>query len=188
MPRARSALLGLVVVALLTGCESSEPPPLPPGPAPPQRATLDWVERFPSEGPAVVFSAHRFQVTASGWTAEVELENDTSTPWRIVESPATAFGVMLFTTGDVAEVERRSQEDDLPGLRPARSFDPPLPARLLPGMSWRGTIAAPGRLAAGLHLRIVFGQLVAVGDPPDGMPAQFSWITDNSYELRATRA
>jgi hypothetical protein len=188
MPLPRRALVAVAVVTLLSGCGSTDQPPLPPGPAPPQSATLDWVERFPSDGPAVVFSADRLEITASGWSASVELENDTSTPWRIVESPATAFGVMLFTSGDVAEVERRSEEDDLPGLRPARSFDPPLPERLAPGMGWRGTIAAPGRLAAGLHLRIVFGQLVAVGDPPDGMPAQFSWITDNSYELRATRA
>lgn len=187
MPRLRRAILALGVV-LLTGCGSSETLPLPPGPAPPQKATLGWVERFPSEGPALVFGVHRFEVTPSGWTAEVELENHTRLTWRIVESPATAFGVMLFTTDEVTEVERRSREDDLPGLRPARRFDPPLPKSLAAGTSWRGTIAAPGRLAAELHVRVVFGQLVAVGEPPEDMPTQFSWITDNSYRLRAARA
>lgn len=188
MPWARNVLLALAAAALLTGCESSNAPPLPPGPASPQKVTLDWVERFPSEGPGLVFRAHGFEVTSSGWQAEVELENDTATSWRIVESPATSFGVMLFTTDDVSEVEGRSRDGDLPGLRSAQSFDPPLPTSLLPGGTWRGTIAAPGRLAASLHMRIVFGQLVAVGEPPESMPTEFSWITDNSYELRDTHA
>ena len=69
MPSPRRALVALVAVTLLTGCGSSEPTPLPPGPAPPQRASLDWVERYPDEGPALVFSASRFEVTVSGWRA-----------------------------------------------------------------------------------------------------------------------
>jgi len=185
MPLARSALLALATAALLAGCDSGGTPPLPSGPAPPQSATLDWVERFPSQGPALVFRAYAFEVTSAGWRAEIELENDTAIPWTVEENPATAFGVMLFTTGDVAEVEQRSRDDQLPGLRAARSFDPPLPTSLRPGAAWRGTIVAPGSLAAGLYVRIVFGQLVADGDPPKTMPTQFSWITDNSYELEA---
>jgi hypothetical protein len=181
---ARSLLLSLAAAALLTGCSSSDTPPLPPGPAPLQRAALDWVERYPSEGPALVFRAERFAVTSSGWQAEIALENDTKTAWQLVEDPTTAFGVMLFTTDDVGEVEARTRDDDLPGLRAAQSFDPSLPTSLPPGGSWRGRISAPGNLAAGLYVRIVFGRLVAVGDAPDGIPAQFSWITDHSYRLR----
>jgi len=189
MPSALRALAAVAVAFLLAGCTSSDSTtPLPPGPAPPQQASLEWVERFPPKGPAIVFSARRFEVTASGWRAEIGLENETSTQWRIVESPTTGFGVMLFPTDEVAEVESRSRNGDLPGLRQASTFDPPLPSRLPPGAHWRGTISAPGPLAAGLFVRIVFGQLVAVGDAPDGMPAQFSWITDNSYGLEASRA
>jgi hypothetical protein len=185
MPRALSAFLALAATALLAGCGSSAPPPLPSGPAPPQSATLGWVERFPSDGPALVFTAHSFAITSSGWTAELALENETGISWQIVENPATNFGVMLFTTGDVTEVERRSRDDDLPGLRAAQTFEPRLPETLTPGASWRGTIAAPGSLASGLFARIVFGQLVAVGEPPKTMPTQFSWITDHAYELEA---
>ncbi len=185
MPWARSALLALAAAVLLAGCDSGAAPQLPTGPAPPQSTSLDWVERFPTDGPALVFSAHVFEVTAAGWRAEIELENDTSIPWEIQQTPVTDFGVMLFPTADVAEVERRSRNDDLPGLREARTLEPAPPETLRPGKSWRGTISAPGSLAAGLYLRIVFGRLVAVGDPPDGMPRQFSWITDHSYELEA---
>jgi hypothetical protein len=185
MPRARSALLALAAAALLAGCSSESTPPLPSGPAPPQRASLGWVERFPSQGPALVFDADTFEITSSGWSAEVGLENRTEIPWKIVESPVPSFGVMLFTSKQAAEVEERSRSDDLPGLRAARRFEPPLPAKLEPGASWHGTMSAPGSLAAGLFVRIVYGQLVAVGDPPKAMPTQFSWITDHAYELRS---
>jgi len=75
----RRALVVLVAVAFLAGCGSSEQTPLPPGPAPPQAASLDWVERYPGKGPAVVFRAEHFEVTTSGWRAEIGLENQTST-------------------------------------------------------------------------------------------------------------
>jgi hypothetical protein len=142
------------------------------------------VERYPAQGPALVFSAEHIEVTKSGWRAEIGIENRTSTSWRLVEMPTTGFGVMLFPTDEVSEVESRSSGGDLPGLRAAQTFDPPLPPSLVPGGSWHGTIAARGPLAVGLYARIVFGQLVAEGDAPDGLPAQFSWITDNSYRLQ----
>jgi hypothetical protein len=184
----RRALVVLVAVAFLAGCGASEQTPLPPGPAPPQAASLDWVERYPAKGPALEFSVSRFEVTASGWRAEIGIENDTSTRWRLAETPTTGFGVMLFPTDEVADVESRTQDGDLPGLREARSFDPPLPSDLPPGGSWEGSISAPGSLAARLYVRIVFGRLVAMGDAPDGMHTQFSWITDHSYRLEMSAA
>jgi hypothetical protein len=95
---------------------------------------------------------------------------------------------MLFPTDEVAEVESRTQDGDLPGLREARRFAPPLPSDLPPGGSWEGSISAPGSLAARLYVRIVFGRLVAMGDAPDGMHTQFSWITDHSYRLEMSAA
>lgn len=188
MPPARRVLLLVAVCALASGCGSTDTTALPPGPAPPQRAALDWVERFPSNGPALVFSAQGFEVTPTGWRAEIGLENRTAATWSVIESPATSFGVMLFTTDRVAEVEARNRDGDLPGLRTARRFDPPLPGTLPPGRSWHGTIAAPGPLAAGLYVRIVFGRLVAEGERPAGMPADVTWITDNAYRLKAGAA
>jgi hypothetical protein len=184
MPSPRRAFVVLAAVLLLAGCSSSETPPLPPGPAPPQRAELHWTERYPGQGAALVFSATRFEVTKSGWRAEIGLENQTSTTWRLVETPTTGFGVMLFPSDEVSEVEARSSGGDLPGLREAQTFDPPLPPSLGPGESWHGAIGARGPLAAGLYARIVFGVLAATGDTPEGMTSQFSWITDHAYRLQ----
>jgi hypothetical protein len=187
MPPVRSALLVLAAATLLAGCGSSQTAPLPPGPAPPQEANLHWLERYPDTGPALVFRAEHFEVTRTGWRAEIGLENQTSTTWRLVETPTTGFGLMLFPTNDESDVESRSSGGDLPGLRSAQSFNPLLPPSLVPGSSWHGTIAAPGPLAVGLYARVVFGQLVAEGDVPKGMPAQFSWITDNAYKLEGAK-
>jgi len=85
----------------------------------------------------------------------------------------------------MGELEQRNQNAELPGLRAARRFVPELPARLGPGASWRGTISAPGTLASGRWVRVVFGPLVAVGDPPDDMQRDFVWITDHAHRLRA---
>ena len=184
MSPVRSALLAVVAATLLAGCASSEPPSLPPGPAPPQEAELHWVERYPAQGPGIVFRVEHFEVTKSGWRADIGLENRTSTSWRLVETPTTGFGVMLFPSGDAADLESRNRGNDLPGLRMAQSFDPALPPSLVPGGSWQGTIAAPGPLAAGLYVRVVFGLLVVEGRTPDGMTSPLTWITDNSYRLQ----
>ena len=107
--------------------------------------------------------------------------------WRVggpASDVSSSFGVMLFASDSLDEVEQRSSEGDLTGLRAARRFVPPLPARLAPGATWRGTIGARGSLAAGLYVRLVFGPFVAVGEPPEGMQTGFSWITDRAHRLR----
>ena len=177
----------VVAACLLAGCGSSEEPATLPTRAPPQQAELGWEEQLPETGDALVFRAHRLEVTESGWQADVEVENRTKIAWRL-GGPGTgiarSFGVMLFPTDELEDLERRSRDGELPGLRAARRFSPALPVRLAPGARWRGTIAAPGPLAAGLYLRIVYGPFVAVGDPPEGMQPGFSWITDHAHRLK----
>jgi hypothetical protein len=188
MPTARVLAACLLGAVLLTGCGSEDDEAPLATRAPPQQAELGWEERFPEDGPAFVFRAHRLAVTADGWEADIEFENMTTIPWRILGAPgsgvATSFGVMLFESGALEEVERRSGEGELPGIRAAGRFTPALPARLAPGSSWRGTIGARGSLAAGLYLRLVYGPFVAVGDPPEGMQSGFSWITDHAHRLK----
>ena len=39
------------------------------------------------------------------------------------------------------------------------------------------------RSVAGSWARVVFGTLVAVGKPPEGLDEQLIWITDEAYQL-----
>jgi hypothetical protein len=181
---ATGALLA-AVAALVVGCSNESPPDLPTEAAPPQAAELAWTEQIPESGQALVFRVYRFAVTERGWEADVEVENTTDIPWQLpVDAIPTSFGVMLFRTNSLEEVQQRSDDGDLPGVREADTYTPALPARLPAGAKWRGTIAARGSLAAGLYVRIVFGPFVADGDPPDGMERGFSWITDHAYRLQ----
>lgn len=188
MQRPAAVLVALGTLLLAFGCGSSGTAPPPAVAAPPQAEELAWNERTPETGPGLVFRVHRFAVTEHGWEADVEVENRSEIPWILGEDPVAvsqSFGLMLFATGELGEVEQRSDASDLPGLRPAQKFVPALAPRLAPDASWRGTISAPGKLAANRYVRVVFGPLVAVGRPPKGMPARFVWITDHTYRLRS---
>ena len=186
MHRTLAAVLVVLAVAVGSAC-SSDGRPLPPASAaPPQSAEVDWAERAPEDGTGFVFRVRRFAVTEEGWQADVEIENRTSIAWHTGTSLAVgqSFGLMLFTTGDLDELERRNRDRDLPGLRPAQRFQPPFPDRFAPGRTWRSTISAAGTLAAGRHVRIVLGPLVAEGKVPPGLTNVLVWITDHAYELR----
>lgn len=187
MPRRAALVFVAISIGLATACRSDETAVPPARAAAPQSAELGWSERFPTVGPALVFRVHRIAVTEGGWNADVEIENRTEVEWELGTdrvAVAQSFGVMLFETGELDEVERRGREGNLPGLRAVDRFDPPVPRRLVPGRRWRATIAARGTLAAGRYLRIVFGPLVARAEPPEGMQRQFVWITDHAYRLR----
>ncbi|MCZ7588523.1 MAG: hypothetical protein M5U27_06625 [Gaiella sp.] len=188
MQRPLAVLVALGAGALAVGCGASPVTPPPVVAAPPQAAELAWNERSPATGPHLVFRVRRFAVTAQGWEADVEVENRTTVTWELATDRVAvgqSFGIMLFATDELAELEERNRSGDLPGLRAAQSFVPELAATLTPGASWRGTISAHGNLAAGRYVRVVFGPLVADGSPPAGMPARFVWITDHAYRLRA---
>jgi hypothetical protein len=179
----------VVAIGILSGCRSEEngSAETPASAAGPQSAELGWKEQTPAAGRALVFRVSRFAVTKSGWEADVGIENRTVVAWQLGADRVAvgqSFGVMLFASGDLDEVEQRGRDGDLPGLRPAQAFEPALPERLAPGGRWRATISAEGSLAAGRYLRVVFGPLSAEGDPPEGMTDDFVWITDHAYLLR----
>ena len=154
--------------------------------APRQNAELGWDERAPASGPAMVYRVHRFAITDGGWEADVEIENRTPIVWQTGDPVELdrSFGVMLFATGELDELERRIGSGELPGLRPAQRFEPPLPLRFVPGRAWRGTISARGTLAAGSYVRIVLGPLIADGPVPEGLQPVLVWFTDHAYRLR----
>jgi hypothetical protein len=159
--------------------------------APPQTASLDWRERYPSTSPALVFGVSRFTVTRDGWKADVSVENTSDIAWIVGDPRFPAyreFGVLLFPNDDLEDLERRSRDGDVPGLRAATSYTPALPESLEPGETWRGTIAAPGALAGGLWVRIAFGPFAADGTPPEGAQTPVVWYTDHAYKLEAVNA
>jgi hypothetical protein len=153
----------------------------------PQTADLDWRETDGSAGEQLIFTVTRLEVTETGWSARIGIENDSSVGWELAPgaTPDGAFGLQLFETGDAQELEDRNRNGTLPAVRAATSYAPALPGVLEPGASWTGEISARGSLVAGSWARVVFGTLVAVGKPPEGLEEMLIWITDESYELEA---
>ncbi len=167
----------------LRGDDPEVPPSVAAGP---QEATLDWRETYGPEGDEVVFTVDRLEVTESGWNARIGIDNRTEIGWELAPG-ATAegsFGVQLFETGDSKELDERNRRGTLPAVRAATDYVPELPRILEPGASWEGTMSARGSLVAGSWARVVFGTLIAVGKPPEGLNEQVVWITDHAYQLR----
>ena len=153
----------------------------------PQTADLDWRETHGSAGEQLIFTVARLEVTETGWSARIGIENDSSVGWELAPgaTPDGSFGLQLFETGDAQELEDRNRNGTLPAVRAATGYAPALPGVLEPGASWKGEISARGSLVAGSWARVVFGTLVAVGKPPEGLEEMLIWITDESYELEA---
>jgi len=153
----------------------------------PQTAKLGWSETYGSEDERLVFSVESLEVVRDGWRAKLSIENDSSVPYEVGDPLASldrSFGLMLFSTGDLEELEERNASRTLPAVRAAARYQPALPPILEPGDSWEGTISARGALVAESWVRVVFGTLVAVGKPPDELEEVISWITDHTYALR----
>ncbi len=156
-------------------------------PAGPQTASLGWRETFGPTGEQLVFSVESLQVTPTGWRARVSVTNDTTAAYEVGDPRATldrSFGLMLFASGKPEELEERNVSRTLPAVRPALRYEPSLPAVLESGDSWSGTISAPGALVAGSWVRVVFGALIVVGKPPEGVEDTVVWITDHAYRLK----
>lgn len=152
----------------------------------PQSAEVNWRETAGSGGERIVFTVERIDVTKTGWSARVGIENETSVGWELAPGarPDGSFGLQLFETGDPEELEERNRNGTLPAIRAATAFAPELPGVLEPGASWEGEMSARGALVAGSWVRVVFGTLVSVSSkPPEEFDETLVWITDHAYEL-----
>jgi hypothetical protein len=178
---------GFVLASNAQRLQGDDPEVEPSVAAEPQSATLDWREKYGVPGEEVVFTVGLLEVTENGWRARVGIENGTSVGWELAPgaTPEGSFGLQLFETGGGEELEDRNQGGTLPAVRAATRYQPELPSILEPNASWEGTISAPGALVADSWARVVFGTLIAVGKPPEGLEETFVWITDNAYHLRA---
>jgi hypothetical protein len=178
---------GFVLASNAQRLRGDEPDVQPSVAAGPQSASLGWRETYGVPGEEVVFTVDSIAVTEHGWNARVGIENRSSVGWELDPgaTPEGSFGLQLFETGDKQELEDRNQSGTLPAVRAASRYEPKLPAILEPKASWTGTISAPGALVAGSWARVVFGTLLAVGKPTEGMEDVLVWITDSAYHLRA---
>lgn len=165
-----------------------ERPAMPERPAAgPQEAALGWHETFGPAGEQLVFSVDSLEIVRGGWRAQVGLENATSVSYELGGPSAatgSTYGLMLFSSGELAEFDQLNENGTLPAIRTATSFEPTMPRLLAPGASWAGTISASGALVADSWARIVFGPLVPVGTPPENVEERVVWITDGAYRLQ----
>jgi len=177
--------LFLAAVLLLAGCGSAETEPIDPArAAEPQQVELRWLERYPDTGPGLRFAVETLEITEEGWSAVIAVTNATDISFEHGSGEGDLqYGLMLFATGDLAELETAAQNGTLPAPRLATRFVPEPPDLLAPNDTWRTTISAPGALADGSYVRVSFGPLRAVGEPPAGMESVVVWITDHSHRL-----
>ena len=178
--------LCLLALALLTGCAAAaKTEPVPPArAAEPQHLELGWRESYPATGERIRFDVDALDVRPGGWSVEIAVTNATHGSFELgVNRAELSFGLMLFATGGLAELEEANRTGRLPPVRLAVTMKPPPPNVLEPGATWRATLSAPGSLADGSYVRVAFGPLRAVGEPPHGMQPVVSWITDRSHEL-----
>jgi hypothetical protein len=183
----RRTVLLLVLAVVLGGCggaESTADSLPPPRAAEPQQAELNWRESYPAAtGERLVFEVGELDVTENGWSVGVGLENRTPFDVEIDTGPADyGFGLMLFHTADLEELDEANREGRLPAVRRARSIEPPPPRVLRAGGTWRGTLSAPGSLGDGSWLHVVFGTLRGLGDAPEEF-ARVVWFTDRAHQL-----
>ena len=170
---------------VLTGCGAEATVQVAPTrPAEPQHLRLGWRESYPSSGQRLRFAVDELTVRAEGWSAKVAVTNATRSSFELgADRAQLAFGLMLFRTGDLAELEEANRQGRLPAPRVAVTIEPAPPDVLTPGATWRATLSAPGSLADGSWVRVTFGPLRAIGDPPPDMDPVVFWITDRSHQL-----
>ena len=177
--------LPLLAVLLLVGCGRVESKPLEPAhAAEPQHAELGWTESHPAGvGTRLVFEVAALEVTTEGWSAAVSVANRTEYDFEVDTGPGDySFGLMLFATGDLKEVEDANREGRLPPVRRATRIEPAPPQVLRPGSTWSATLSAPGSLPDGSWVRVVFGAFLGMGD----VPVEFRrvvWFTDHAHRL-----
>ena len=122
---------------------------------------------------------------ANGWMIAASVTNRApkafTFPTGGPRSPLS-FGLGVFTTEFQAPVED-------PGnylLKPT-TVEPPFPAQLGPGETWRGTMKGTVPPRANRWLRVLFGVFFWKGKPPYDFGRYFAWETGHTVKMPPPR-
>jgi hypothetical protein len=151
----------------------------------PQRKvySLDWIERTPRG--AAVFRVRRIEVGANGWKVRASVTNGAPRTFRFPtggpRSPIS-FGLGVFN----GPLPRRVEEAGNYLLRPQK-VEPPFPAELAPGKTWRGTMSSSVAPRPRRWLRVLFGVFFWKGKAPYDLGPYFAWQTGNTVQAPSAR-
>jgi hypothetical protein len=141
--------------------------------APAQGEThLGWSENAKVGGvPMMSFRVATLSIGKTSWSARISFRNLSHRTVRV----GSSFGLAFYSSAKLTPTTKPE------AFGVANKYSHPLPARLVPGASWTGVIAGPGRpkITGKTWSRVVFGPFV-------GLPSNlktFIWITDHSLPL-----
>ena len=128
---------------------------------------LGWRE---SDGLGVMsFRVSTLTLGNDRWTVRGSFTNHSDVAMRIERR---FFALLVFATPDLSRPAAAIR---------AASFAP-LPVRLAPGRTWRGTFSGPGVPSRGSYLRVRLGRFSGTPSPIPGL-GRFSWLTEHAYRL-----
>jgi len=113
----------------------------------------------------LLFAVDQLEVTQGGWSVGIAVTNETGIPFeargRDVE---LTYGVALFRTGDLEELEQAAEAGTLPPVRAASTISPLPPPILEPGATWRARLSGRTKLAAMVHVSNALGTINPVAE------------------------
>jgi hypothetical protein len=175
-----AVVAGAVLVS--AGCGSTEHVAW----APPQTVPFHGSSDCGPKGRDIEIHVRRLVLRRDGWRVDASIANHTGTAVQVSRPHHpnhVQFGVDVFETNRLGEVERRVAQRAMHNNALAERVEPPLPHALEPGERWRGSFSGPGRLPAGRYVRIEFGRFTFPGTVPPGYPARFFCVTDDAPRL-----
>ena len=179
----RHALI-LATCVIAAGCGSREATATW---APPETLTFRGGSDCGPKGHDVQIRVRKLVVGRRSWRVDATLANRTGVALQVIRPHhlhTVEFGLDVFDTNTLAEVERRAARKALHNGALAERVVPPLAGVLRPGDRWAGSFSAPGRLPRGKYVRVVFGRFVVPGGKvPAGLAARFFCTTDDAPRL-----
>jgi hypothetical protein len=175
--------LGAAALAVAAGCDSSSPARW----ARPQVAELRWHENCGTRADPLPIETQRLVVGRRRWRVELSFRNETGVTLSVLRPHAlgeTLFGLEPFSTTSFREVLKRAETAEAKPRTYADRFRPSTPRLLAPGERWPGSFSGPGKLPAGVPIRVVLGRFVVTEKLPRGFFPGFLCISKRYIRLR----